>query len=92
MIAVGDWARTVSPGAYGWVTYSLLQSRDPVTTLLVRFDGLEQDRLTANDLRRVGASYVSTPIRLGSYALSVEARTAAGCAATIDRPMTVVIQ
>lgn len=79
-------------GGNGRVTFSLLRSRNPVTLLIVRFDGVEQDRLVGDDLRKVAGSYFTVPLRPGSYMLSVEARDPGGCSDGATRPMTVVVQ
>ncbi len=92
VVAVGNWTRTVSPGDVGQVTYSLRASLNPVTLVIVKMNGLEQDRLTGSDLRKVAGSYFQAPDQRGTYALSVEARDANGCADGGARPMTVTVQ
>ena len=91
-LIVGDWQRTVSIGANGRVTYSLLNSKNPVTTLIVNLGGVETDRVTGSDLRKIAGSYFRVPSVRGSYMLSVEARDAGGCSDGANRPMTVVVQ
>lgn len=63
-----------------------------MTTLIVRLDSVQQDRLTGSDLRKVAGSYFQLPLRRGSYALTVEAQDATGCSDGSNRPMTVVVQ
>jgi hypothetical protein len=75
----------------GRVLFSLLQSRDPVVAVITKMNGVERDRIEGLDLRKVPGAYIQLPTVAGSYALSVEARTAAGCSALADRPMTVVV-
>lgn len=89
---MGEWTRTVPVAGNGRVTYSLLSSTSPVTTLIVRFNGQERDRLTGSDLRKVAGSYFSAGLSRGSFALSVEALDAEGCSDGATRPMTVVVQ
>lgn len=76
----------------GRVLYSMLNSRNPVVTVIVRFNGVERDRLTGADLRKVGGSYFSVGLARGEFALSVEAQDANGCSAGADRPMTVRVK
>jgi hypothetical protein len=73
------------------VLFSLTQSREPVTMVITRLNGVAVDRVAGDDLRNIGAAYVQLPIVAGSYQVSVEARTAGGCAVGIDRPMTMVV-
>jgi len=91
-LIVGNWVRTAAPGNVGWVSFSLLLSTSPITELIVRFNGVEQDRLTGSDLRKVFGSYFQVNEGPGSYDLSVEARDANGCSDGVNRPMTVVVQ
>ncbi len=92
-VVVGTWSRNNSKNALGTVTYSLLQSVNPITQLVVKLNGQIQDvPLTANDLRRVSGSYYQLPGITGSYALSVEARDSLGCTGVADRPMTVTVK
>lgn len=72
--------------------YSLTGGRDPVTLVIVKLDGVEQGRLTGDDLRQVAGSYFTAPTRRGSYQVSVSAATAAGCEDGAARPMTLVVQ
>ena len=74
------------------MTYSLLQSKTPVTILVVKLDGVEQDRVTGSDLKKIAGSYFTAPKVRGSYMLTVEAITAAGCSDGATRPMTVVVK
>lgn len=89
---MGDWTRNVQATGNGRVTYTLLASRDPVTTLIVRFNNVERDRLTGSDLRKVAGSYFNVGAVRGSYLLTVEAQTAAGCSDGATRPMTVNVK
>jgi hypothetical protein len=91
-LIVGNWVRTAAPGNVGWVSFSLLLSTAPITELVVNFNGVEQDRLTGSDLRKVFGSYFQVNEGPGSYQLSVEARDANGCSDGANRPMTVVVQ
>lgn len=91
-LAVGDWTRSVPVTGNGRVTYSLLGSRNPVTMVIVKFDGVEQDRLTGSDLRKVAGSYFYVGLRRGSFMLTVEARDSSGCSDGATRPMTVNVQ
>lgn len=91
-VAVGNWSRTVAPGDVGQVTFSLRSSLNPVTLLIVRLNGQEQDRLTGSDLRKVAGSYFEAPNTPGSYALSVEAQDTNACADGASRPMTVEVK
>ena len=74
------------------MTYSLLSSRSPVVELVVKFNGVERDRLTGSDLRKVAGSYFSVGSVRGSYALTVEARDADGCSDGATRAMTVTVR
>ena len=89
---VGDWTRNVSVNANGRVSYSLLNSRNPVTTLIVRFNGMERDRLTGSDLKKVAGSYFSVGSTRGMFSLTVEAQDAMGCSDGASRPMTVNVK
>lgn len=60
--------------------------------LIVKFNGVELDRLTGSDLRKVAGSYFYVGLRRGSFTLTVEAQDSAGCSAGAARPMTVVVQ
>ena len=91
-LSVGDWTRTVPPTGNGRVQYTLMQSRNAVTTVIVMFNGVEQDRLTGTDLRKVAGSYFNVGTVRGSYQLSVEARDATGCSDGATRPMTVTVK
>lgn len=91
-VLVGDWTRSVSLGAFGRVTYNLQLSTTIVTTIVVKFNGVERDRLTGSDLRNVAGSYFRVPTIRGSYPLVIEAHTAAGCIAVASRPMTVNVK
>ncbi len=91
-VLVGDWSRNVSLGAFGRVTYNLQLSAAPVTTLVVKFNGAETDRVTGSDLRKIAGSYFKVPSTRGSYALSVEGQTAAGCTGGATRPMSVNVR
>lgn len=82
----------MSLGANGRVSFALLNSRNPVTELIVRFNGVEMDRLTGSNLRNVAGSYFAVGGTRGSFALTVEARDAAGCADGATRPMTVNVR
>lgn len=90
-MVVGDWTRVAAPGNNGRVTYSLLTSTSAVIELIVKLDGVQQDRLTGSDLRKVAGSYFQLPLRRGSYALTVEAKDGI-CTDGSARPMTVVVQ
>lgn len=70
----------------------MLASKNPVTMVIVNFSGIEVDRLTGSDLRKVAGSYFYVGLRRGSFALTVEARDVAGCSDGATRPMTVVIR
>jgi hypothetical protein len=74
------------------VLFSLTASQKPVTTVITRLNGVEQDRLTGEDLRKVAGAYFQLPLGRASYALTVEARDATGCSDGAARPMTVVVQ
>lgn len=63
-----------------------------MTIVIVKFNNVEQDRLTGSDLRKVAGSYFNVGATRGSYALSVEARDAEGCTDGATRPMTVVVK
>jgi hypothetical protein len=86
VLAVGEWTKEAPRGAVGRVSFSLTQSRE-----ITRLNGVAVDRVAGDDLRNIGAAYVQLPIVAGSYQVSVEARTAGGCAVGIDRPMTMVV-
>jgi hypothetical protein len=97
VLNVGAWDRnvpaaTLKSPSYGRVTYSLLSSKNAVTALIIKFNGVEQDRLTGSDLRRTAASYFAAGMVPGAYQLSVEAQDANGCSAGADRPMTVNVK
>lgn len=74
------------------MTYSMLRGRNPVTLVVVNFGGIETDRLTGSDLRKVAGNYFSVGNVRGSFALTVTATDATGCTATADRPMTVNVK
>lgn len=92
ILAVGDWQRWVPAGGNARITYSLLQSRTPVTLLVVKFNSVETDRLTGSDLRKVSGSYFYAGTQRGSFLVSVEAFDAQGCRGMDARTMTVVVQ
>lgn len=93
MLLVGDWTRTVSPDAFGRVTFSLTASRSKVTTVTTFLDGVAQGRpLVGDDLRNVAAMYFQLPHDTGAYSLSVVAKDAAGCQDGQARPMTLVVK
>jgi hypothetical protein len=91
-LVVGTWSRNVAPNAYGFVTYGLTLSRDPVDTVIVMLAGKEIDRLVANDLRKVYGSYFVAPNTRGSYQLTVEARSGTCTDGGASRPMTVNVK
>lgn len=91
-IDVGEWTRSVSAGANGRVSYALLNSRNAVTLLIVRFNGVERDRLTGSDLRKVAGSYFAVGQVRGSYTLTVEVQDGQGCSDGASRPMTVNVK
>jgi hypothetical protein len=69
-----------------------LNSRNPVTEVIVKFNGVEKDRLTAVDLRKVAGHYFDVGSERGRFTLTVEARDAGGCSAGSNRPMTVTVK
>lgn len=76
----------------GRVLFSLTESREPVIEVITRLNGVIADRLTGDDLRKVGATYVQLPVLRGNYTVSVEARAANGCSDGESRPMTVTVK
>ena len=88
---IGSWTRSIKVGGLGMVTYSLGRSATVVTTVIVKLNGIEQDRLIGNDLKRVAGSYFRVPTTPGTYSLTVDAFNADGCSDTDNRPMTVVV-
>lgn len=92
MLSVGDWTRTAGPGNSARVLYSLTNSRDPIVSVIIRLNGIEQGRLEGVDLRRAAGSYFTLPAFRGSYQLSVSALTVAGCEDGASRPMTITVQ
>lgn len=91
-ISVGEWTRSVSPNANGRVTFSMLRSRHAITQVVVNFNGVETDRLTGSDLRKVAGSYFASGAVKGSFMLSVVATDAMGCSNVANRPMTVNVK
>jgi hypothetical protein len=69
-----------------------MNSRNPVTEVIVKFNNVEQDRLTGSDLRKVAGSYFAVGATRGSFSLTVEARDAGGCSDGATRPMTVNVK
>jgi chitinase len=91
-IAVGTWTRNIAKNGTGLVNFSLTQSANAITTLVVKLNNVEQGRVTAGDLRMVAALYYKAPAVAGSYQLSVEAFDAQGCTDLANRPMTVNVK
>ncbi len=92
MVAVGDWTRSVPVSGNGRVTYSLLTNTLPIETVVIKFNGVDTDRLTGSDLRKVAGNYFFVGTARGQFALTVEAYDNKGCKGVSDRPMTVNVK
>ena len=92
-INVGTWTRTIPVNGVGQVLYNLRQSVNPVTKVVVMFNGIEQDVLTGAKLNNVAGSYFVAGVPKGTYQLTVEVFDSTGCKdGGIARPMTVIVQ
>lgn len=88
---MGDWTRSAKAGNSGRVLLSLTQSRNPIVSVSVIVDGLEQSALTGSDLRSTAGMYFTVPQAIGAHQVSVDASDAGGCHDPATRPMTLVV-
>lgn len=89
---MGDWTRGLPPNGQGRVTFNLQKSAQPIVEVTTMLDGQMAGHVNGDDLRNMAASYFTAPRALGSYKLTVSAKTQSGCEDGGARPMTVVVQ